>query len=158
VFALHAELKHEERAALALQFNPLRDLAEPGLAGIDLERVAVRHRALRGNRAHHLLDSFPPFRALLRLKGLEVASEGRNGIRSRTCADQRQTGQEKFVSRHNRIFGLKVYFKSSKLIVDDHWAGCEGVWPERVGNPVLREGRFAAGAGALVGAAAVRSA
>src|SRR5207249_2901637 len=94
VFALHAELKHEEGAALALQLNPRGNVAEGHFAGVDLERVAVRHGALRRNGAHHLLDPLAPFRALLRLEGLEVAGEGRNGVGGSAGADQGKTGEE----------------------------------------------------------------
>jgi DNA-binding transcriptional MerR regulator len=72
--------------------------------------------ALRGNGAHHLIDTFEPFRAFLRLEGLEVTGDRRNGVGSGACADQCHAGEENFVSSHKRIFGLKGHFKSSKLM------------------------------------------
>src|SRR4051812_4998578 len=68
------------------------------------------------DRGHYLLDTFAPFHALVRLKGLEIACDRRHGVGGGACADQRNPGDENFAGSHKRIFGLKAHFKSSKLM------------------------------------------
>src|SRR5438132_13906702 len=101
---MQVNFKIEERAASALEVNPLRHRCHRRTAGVDLQRVAVAQLTRDEDRGHYLVQRLAPTFSLLRLERLEVTREGRVRLGlAQGCANQNQRRCNKTLMSHEPI-------------------------------------------------------